>query len=442
MQQSDILGEIKTALTGQYRIQTVEGEIIKELRRRVAYDVLGEEIDGSASSWVSLPDFKREIADSELSRLVLERKDELDNEQSTNVVSDTGLKKNLILDSGLNYLCSTTTDLSFDSSSVALGLGTTATYTDSASVTATTSGTSVIASGSIFTVDMVGALIKWDSGEEAYISAFTSDTQVTIGTSVTANTTFTVWYVNQTALSSPSVTSSTRIENTTSRSGVTVVRTCGYDFAVEVSNKVYTEGGFIIQGSTLFSRFLIDGGSVTVLIGQQARMYYILSINASNTVAASTSWTLDSYDSGSPGGWDTPAGQHHIVSLRGIDGLAQYHGASLLPSIDSGSDRLYISTTSSLLGFNANTSVDVSGAIGTYASGSLASYTSGNFYRDSSYYFSAAHSNTSSIRSVFLCSYYGKVSWQFLFDSAKTKDDVHSLTLKLRRSLSRTLTNP
>ena len=71
-----------------------------------------------------------------------------------------------------------------------------------------------------------------------------------------------------------------------------------------------------------------------------------------------------------------------------------------------------------------------------------AGYVSGTFYRDSTYYYPAATYNTTAIRSFVLTAAGGYVMWQFLFDTAKTLDNNHSLSLTLRRSVRRVITNP
>jgi hypothetical protein len=187
--------------------------------------------------------------------------------------------------------------------------------------------------------------------------------------------------------------------------------------------------------------FLLTGGTVTVEIGQQAKLYYAFSASV-NTGVVTEAWPTGSYDASAPGGWDSVTGQHQVVSLRSLDGITAYHGATLLPSIYYRSDLGVITTTSSLIGYGDESSADVPPAIGSYVNGSKAAYTPGTFYRDSSYYFSANHSDTTAIRSFMIYENYGNVAWQYLFDSAKTKDGNHAITLVIRRSLRRVLVNP
>lgn len=71
-----------------------------------------------------------------------------------------------------------------------------------------------------------------------------------------------------------------------------------YDFPAETSGKNYAELGLSHSGTAtnnLSTRALIDGGTVAVATGQQARVVYIVSItlgaNAVMTPASSTGWT-------------------------------------------------------------------------------------------------------------------------------------------------------
>ena len=444
---SNPIGEIKTGVSGKYRIQVLEHPLLKELRKRALLETSGQHTDGTTESWKQLDGYLAVDANARLAQLVSENLESLEDGE---IVHDTGFHPNLILDSGLNYLCGTFTNGSiadtYDCGGLfgkgRLGVGTTDVVIDSGAITAAASGTTVTSSAPFFTTEMVGQLIKWDSGDERYITAYNTTSEVVVSASSTATGTFAVWAVNQTALGSLSSTTNTGKHTlSVSRSGGVSSVTSGWDFPIETGNKIYTEGGITVFNTTTYwSRFMISGGSVTVLIGQQARLYYVLSMALSTTSPVSTTWTLDSYDSGSPGGWDSPTGQFQACGVWALDGLAQYYEALLLPGSSAVVD---LSTVSTLVTYadEPSSATHVSGAIGSSVRTSLLPYSSGTFYRDCQVYFSPTYCNTTSIRSVFFSSY-GHIAWQFLFDSAKTKDNLHSLTLKVRRSFQRTLTNP
>jgi|SRR5882757_383125 len=116
-------------------------------------------------------------------------------------------KKNLVMDSGLNAIAKSTAPSSIADSFLTckVGSGTTPTATASGGITGSqTATTTVTSSGGFFTAGMVGMLLKWGTGSagvETYITAFTNSTTVTVDTSGThVAEVFTVWAVNQTAL--------------------------------------------------------------------------------------------------------------------------------------------------------------------------------------------------------------------------------------------------
>lgn len=425
------IAHLTSTLSGKWRFEKLESPLLYSLRQRAVTEATNTE-----TPWELLDSETKEKAEAVLATLVAENREEL--ETTGAVVYDTGWKSNLILDIGLNYQCGTASQLGAFGLAV-LGTGTTPTVYDSGTITATASGTGCTASSSFFTVGMEGMLIHWNSGEEAYIQTYNSGTSVTLGSATTATGEFSVYAVNRTGPASPSVYKSTTSNPTIVRSGGVSTQTLTWLFDLEVSNKVYTEGAVknISESAPYWAVWLLSGGSVTVEIGQQARMSYSLAA-AVNTATVSTSWPISFYDPSSPGGWNSTSGQSQVVSLRELDGWAV--GASLLPSCDSGHDVLCLSTLSTLLEYKDDDNTSNTGIIGE-AGGTKAAYVNGTFYRDSTYYFSTSLFNSSSIRSALLRDYFSCVAWQFLFDTPKTKDGEHGLSLTLRRGLRRSLVN-
>lgn len=431
---------ISTAVSGQKRIAVHESAALPRLRRRALRAAGIFESDGSLAEWRALDRAHRLAAEPHLALLVRIHAEELTAAPQL-CVSDSDWSPNLLIDAGLDWVCGTATSIDFFYSAH-LGLGTTPTVYDSGSITASASGTAVVASSSFFTGAMVGMLLRWDGGTEAYISSVSDGTNAVLATSATASGLFAVHAVNRTGLATASVERTTKTDDTIVRASGTFTRTMSWVFPLETVAKNYAEGGIRTSNVGPFlSLFLLTGGTVTVEIGQQAKLYYAFSASVTTTAITET-WPTGSYDASSPGGWDSATGQHKIISLRSLDGLASYHGATLLPSIDSGSDRGAITTTSTLLTYTDDTDTSVPTAIGAYVNGTKSTYVNGTFYRDSSYYFSASHSNTTAIRSFIIYEYYGNVAWQYLFDAAKTKDGNHAITFVIRRSLRRVLTNP
>ena len=433
------IASLQTSVSGKWAFGVQESEHLPRLRRQALAEACGLETSGTDAAWRALPPAQREPADRVLADLVVLNRELLLHTESSEVFN-SGFRPNLLTDAGLDYVCGTENNIDFFYSAH-LGLGTTPTVYDSGALTATASGTAVVVSGPFFTAPMAGMLIHWDSGEEVYIASVTDGTNAVLTTSTTASGAFAVHAVNRTALASPSVSQTTRTSDAIVRSSGVSTRTMSWTFALETVNKNYAEGGIKTRSSgPMLSLFLLSGGTVTVLIGQQARLYYAFSA-AVSTSPVSATWPLSEYDTSDPQGWDDPSGQYEICSVRAVDGLTQYEDASLLPTGTS-STRAYISTKSSLFAYTDGTPPNVAGAIGTYATASLSTYVSKSFYRDKTFYFSAAHSNTAAIRSFLMVDSLSHVGFQFLFDSAKGKTGNQALSLTVRCSLGRILTNP
>lgn len=347
------LPALASSVKGRYKIDTHESASLATLRREALALVSELPCDGSAEAWRALPTDVREQADQILSRLVEQNYDLLAaGERVDDTVRD--FAPNLILNVGLNNICAYGREPYTWANKSSLGVGTTPTVYDSAAVTATASGTGCTASSAFFTADMVGMLIHWDSGEEAYISSRTSDTVVVLDRSTTASGAFAVWAVNQTGLASHVRTSDGRTPYVVSRSGGVSTFRITWDHALETVNRVYTEGG-IIQSSggpdTYFSRFLITGGSVTVLIGQQARVTYEYDLTVTTTAVPGT-WTVDGWP---VAGVDDTDGQYKVLTQDAVDGqIANMGRPHLVPGYDSGLN-LYLSTTTTLPAYTDDT---------------------------------------------------------------------------------------
>lgn len=416
---SNPLANLQSCVSGKYRIETLESPLLAQLRQQASL--------GDSSGY-----------ESRLAELVVAHREEL---ESTAVpVFDTGWKPNLILNGGLDRICVSSQLGWFQEAT--LGTGTTPTVYDPGAFTATASGTACTASSSFFTAGMEGMLIHWDSGEEAYIQTYNSGTSVTLTASTTASGAFAVHAVNRTGPASASVTKMDYNNPTfTLASGVnTQAKTWVFD--LETTNKVYTEGAIRYTNSgNYWSVFLISGGSVTVEIGQQARMSYSISTSVTTTAVPGT-WPMSAYDVAAPGGWDSTDGDGQVCTLMGIGSANGVLGSSLAPGqAGGGHDIGTLTSRTTLFAYADNTYESNTGVLGGVR-GTAAGYVSGTFYRDSTYYFPAATYNTTAIRSFVLTTAGEYVMWQFLFDTAKTLDNDHSLSLTLRRSVRRVITNP
>ena len=436
------LPALVSSVKGRYKIDTRESVHLPALRREALALVSDLPCDGTAAAWRALPVDVREQADTILARLVEQNYDLLTgSEQVNDEVND--FAPNLLLDGGLNNICSSGLNPTVWAYKSSLGVGTTPTVYDSVAVTATTSGTTCTASASFFTTGMVGMLIRWDSGEEAYISSRTSDTVVVLDRVVAASGLFAVWAVNQTGLASLARTSTSRNAWVVTRASGTSTFRNYWDHGLETVNRVYTEGGILESSDTYLSRFLIAGGSVTVLIGQQARLTYEYDITV-NTSAVAGTWTVDGWP---VAGVEDTAGQYKILTQDAVDGASAYMGRPLLiPGHTNSGPYLSLLTADTLPAYVADsTRPSISGSVG-FVQMTSETYVANTFYRDATAYFNGTTGNSDAIRTVALYSYneYGGswYVWAFLFDHAQTKADGYGLVLKFRRALSRVLVNP
>jgi len=219
------------------------------------------------------------------------------------VIHETGWTQNLILDAGMDRL--PTTKICDLFTHAVAGTGNTPTSDDSGAVTATTSGTTCTSSGAFFAAGDVGKLLRFDTGEKAMITAFTSTTQVTLASSlgVTAQL-FTLYRVGQTSLATEVKRSNTYLTGTgnteTTRSGSTFTHRRTYDFSVETGNVNYSEIGFSHTGTVaanINTRALFSGGAVTVLTGQQLRVIYDFLVTVSPTTSTAVEPTITGWPS-------------------------------------------------------------------------------------------------------------------------------------------------
>lgn len=436
------LPALASSVKGRYKIDTHESVHLAPLRREALALVSELSCDGSASAWRALPADVREQADQILSRLVEQNYDLL---AAGEQVDDTvrNFEPNLLLNSGLNYICSNGIEPRFWARKSALGTGTTPTVYDSEAITASASGTACTASSAFFTEGMVGMLLRWDGGAEAYIASRTSDTEVVLDRSVAASGTFAVWAVNQTGLVSHVRTSDWGDPYVVSRSGGVSTFRVMWDHDLETVNRIYTEGGIVMHDQvTYLSRFLIAGGSVTVLIGQQARLAYEYDLSVTTTAVPGT-WTVDGWP---VAGVDDTDGQYKVLTQDAVDGAITNMGRPTLIPGYTYSLYLWLCTATTLPAYTDDTTrPDLVGSIGGAQLVNEA-YVANTFYRDATAYFNSTTGNSTNIRTVSLYSYgdyFGSWQcWAFLFDHAQTKADGYGLKLRFRRALNRVLVNP
>lgn len=205
------------------------------------------------------------------------------------IVYETPFTSNLILDTGLDQLVQRSIPELF--TYCVIGTGQTPVEDPSGAITATTSGTTVTASSSFFSTTDVGKLLRFNTGEKSKITGYIDPFTVTVADNlnVTTPTGFSLWRVNQTALTSEVKRSGTYLPGvgncgtTTSSDGVvTMQRT--YDFTAETTTVQYAEVGFShtsSAGANINMRGLIPGGPITIVPGQQIRVVYFFRVRLS-----------------------------------------------------------------------------------------------------------------------------------------------------------------
>lgn len=234
------------------------------------------------------------------------------------IIEDRPWQSNLILDSGLDRIATESwiSQLAY----CAAGTGNTPTkdlpdpgdeFSQSGTTVTRTTGTRD------FSASDVGKLIRWASGSEAKITAYTNATTVTVTPSqtVAAGAIDALYRIGQTGLATETKRTSTQPQFIDEDDGLTAAATTidaaagsitfkvTRDFTEEVGSVNYTEIGMSSQsgsGNNLFSRMLL-AGAVTVGAGQLLRVKYELTVTTLGAVTG-TQTTVD----GGITGWPLP----------------------------------------------------------------------------------------------------------------------------------------
>lgn len=208
-------------------------------------------------------------------------------------------RNNLIMDAGLNKAGNVTSWCGcFAYCLFGNNVSPVAVQRDSGVVTFTQTSNVITASGGFFVAQDVGRLFKWGTGSggtEAYITAYTSSTQVTVGASpdVAVPEVGTVWYVNSptlsTLLQATNTYGATGGDNGTSVVGNVFTHKRTFTGSAVGSPTTLTEIGFSHNNNNtnLFDRDIISGG-VALLTGDipLAVAELIQTINCTTPVTA------------------------------------------------------------------------------------------------------------------------------------------------------------
>lgn len=202
-------------------------------------------------------------------------------------------QRNLILDTGMEDIGQRS--LSNFQDYCHWGDGSDSNTLDSGAITASQSGTTVTASAGIFSAGDVGALIKFDSGEEKYITTFTSSTVVEVSDSATvASSEFTIWYVDQTTLANEiQRTNSTQGTNNFSESGGVITRTRTHIFSAIGSAQTVREVGWGHENNTTIASRVVLGSPVALSSGDQLEVESFFEIVQSPQTPQATDPTGD-----------------------------------------------------------------------------------------------------------------------------------------------------
>jgi hypothetical protein len=379
------------------------------------------------------------------------------------VIRDSGPDwiPNLILNNGLNevynrYWCNLFTY-------AIAGTGTTPTSVDSDTTNASQSGTTVTADASFFSSLDVGNVIKWDSSEEAFITAFVSATQVTVSASATvASGPFVMYNTNQTGLVNEQKRTTTYLTGApncqTTQTGTEFQNRRTYDFTAETGTVNYTEIGFGWASggaNTTFSRILL-GGPIEVLNGQQLRVVYELRVSYTPLTPQPKSAVINGWPISPATGTDGD----ECIALPGLSAINSNGSTTSGDSAIYANEPSYLTDGSfftTLYGWlsnattavgNAGTAPDRTGSAG--ASKKImtkAAYVTNQFYVDKTASWLVGEGNRTDWRGMgygisatnvepYQANRYGHV---FLFDEAQTKPNTHTLTLTWRTTWSRTL---
>jgi hypothetical protein len=377
--------------------------------------------------------------------------------------SGDGWIPNLILNNGMNSVYTRFWADCF--TNAVAGTGTTPTSVDSGATNASQSGTTITADGSFFASGDVGNVVKFDSGEEALITAFVGATQVTVSNSATVGSgPFVMYNTNQTGLAGELKRTQTYLTGTpncqtTSATGQIQMRRT-YDFTAEVGTVNYTEIGFAWAtggANTTFSRILLPS-LVQVLSGQQLRVVYELRVSYAPLTPQPVSAIIN--------GWPlSPATDTDGDQCIAAIGLAQVNTNGSTTALDNATyanEPCFTNQSgaffTTLYGFLTNSSAAVTDAAAsapdrTGSAGASkqimtkAAYVTDSFYVDKSCAWPVGEGNRADFRSMgygisgtnvepYQANRYGHV---LLFDQAQTKPNTHTLTLTWRTTWSRTL---
>ncbi len=365
-------------------------------------------------------------------------------------------KRNLILDQGLNNVATQLWPQLFRY--CAVGTGTNPIKRDSGAITFTRSGNTVSASAGFFESADVGRLLKFDSGPEMYITAYTDTQNVTVATSGTlAASEGTIWYVNRTGLQTESArtgsVSNGASDNETTFATDTYTHKRTFLFPAVGGAVTYREIGWshnASAGANLFGMDILPGEGDSLIAGQQYKVVVRLLVTLSPVAITAAG------DVGI-GGYNT-AGN---ICLQYLGNPSENPAFSSVNSdgstkTDSGGGRPFglepagqpvIGTEEATYSLNSGPSTgSTTGINGTVRASSPQTYVADTFYREFKYKFGVLEANATHYGVSFgtPTNNFGTGGPRALsqrFTTNQIKDNLHTLEFTLRLSWGRTLVN-
>ena len=356
---------------------------------------------------------------------------------------------NLILDVGLDMVAAD--DFAALTVYAVAGTGNTPVSRDSATTTLTRSGTTVTASASYFVSQDVGRILKFDTGEEMYITSYTSVTEVEVDTSGALGASEgTIWYVNETGHGNEVVETATSGldsgDNSSTALGAVVTHQRTKVFPPEVGPVTYTEIGWrpdnFATNPDLFGRDLVTGGGDSLIAGQQYKVIIRLAI----TFDPVNPTVISDIGTGGLSSAGVACFSYLQFAVRQINADGSMTSTSQ-DSAEPSAQAIHRHYGTDAIAWTPLTGITLSSAAGTVSgdriTGTVDGYGAGNHYRDVGVVAGISDWN-GVIRSIcFGSANSGNTvrAFEIVLDSDQTKDSDHTLTLTFRLSWSRSLTN-
>jgi len=315
----------------------------------------------------------------------------------------------------------------------AIGDDGTANRTDSGAITASQTGTTVTSSAGFFNSGMVGDIIKWDSGEEARINAFTNSTNVEVNESQSvASGEFTSWDVDRTILNNQvqRTNETTQPFTSTSRQAPNkLIFTSETDLGITADTTVREVGFMRNNADQIESRVVLDT-PVSVFSGDTLRIQRSLEILASPTDTQSSE--------------DPTIGEGDFAGTGQIEWFTNADQSFIDPATPASGSNVGVDTSGSHQTYPTHTFFISVGNDNKTGGSSTGFVTIEPWFRERTCTFSTDKGNISIKAIIFgldVSSTSIDPEYKFILTTAQSKSNLQTLTIVLRIELTRTLNN-